>query len=205
MPATPKVPEDHKKTSKPKTKKAAVKSPKATAAAIAEVRSAGWGHKNDGELIELPSGAVVRAMRPGVQGLVQAGILESLDALTGIVQSETIPKAEGKREIDVSSVLKDSSRLGEMMEMLDRVTLHVVTEPKIYPAPVVPEDAEEGANAEDFRQDNRAYIDLIDPDDKTFIMNFAFGGTRDLSTFREETETVMAGVHDGETDGDTSK
>lgn len=197
MPATPKVPQDHKK----KSTKAKSSKPKPT-----EVKTSGWGQQSTGDLLELPSGNVVRCLRPGVQGLIKAGVLESLDALTGIVQSETIPKAEGKPVVDAQKILEDPKRLTSMLEMMDNVVIAVVTEPRVWPTPVVPAaDAENGVLAHDLRDPDKAYIDLIDPDDKTFIMNYAFGGSRDLTDFREATQEIVASIHNGQTDGDSSQ
>lgn len=192
MPATPskaKKPSDHK------TKKAA---------------RPGFGRRAVFSL-DLPSGYTVEVKRPGVNGLVKAGILESLDSLTSIVQGETIPKAEGKPQVDVKKIMEDPEQLQAMLGMMDKIVLYVVVDPKLSPRPTV-HDAE-GKVIEDptdeqvdaLRSDDEQYVDLVDDEDKTYIMNFALGGAKDLATFRQATQEALAGAHDGEAARDTAE
>lgn len=167
----------------------------------------GFGRKVIYDL-ELPSGYTVKVKRPGVNGLVKAGVLESLDSLTALVQGETIPKAEGKPQVDVKKVMDNPEQLKSMLDMMDKIVLHVVTEPKLTAKPIVTEEAEDGTvtvvadptdeqlDAE--RDDELAYVDLVDDEDKVFIMNFALGGQKDHATFREAAEEALAGSLDGE-------
>lgn len=161
--------------------------------------------------LDLPSGYTVQVKRPGVNGLVKAGILESLDSLTSIVQGETIPKAEGKPEVDVKKIMQDPEQLQAMLEMMDKIVCFVVVEPKLSLKPTVL-DAE-GKNVEDptdeqldaMRSDEEQYVDLVDDEDKTYIMNFALGGAKDLATFRQATKEALASAHDGEATRDTAE
>ena len=192
MPATPskaKKPSDHK------TKKSV---------------TPGFGRRAVFSL-DLPSGYTVQVKRPGVNGLVKAGILESLDSLTSIVQGETIPKAEGKPEVDVKKIMQDPEQLQAMLSMMDKIVCFVVVEPKLSPKPTVL-DAE-GKTIEDptdeqldeLRSDDEQYVDLVDDEDKTYIMNFALGGAKDLATFRQATQEALASAHDGEAARDTAE
>lgn len=176
--------------------------------------SPGFGKKAVYNL-DLPSGYTVQVKRPGVQGLVKSGVLESLDSLTSIVQGETIPKADGKPLVDVKKIMADPSKLSSMMDLMDKIVLFCVVEPKLSPKPVVLSDPEDPASepvkeptdeqVDALRSDDEQYVDLVDDDDKTYIMNFALGGQKDLATFRQATEEALASSHDGEATGDQAE
>lgn len=185
---TPKKPQDHKK-----------KQPN---------YGAGW--KSRFHDLTLPSGEVCQVVRPGVQGLIKAGVLQSLDALTAIVQTETIPKAEGKPVVDIKAITGDSDKFNSMMEAVDKIVIHVVQQPKVYDLtitqhdidkddlPFTAEDLGREFTDEDPRDPDRIYIDYIDSMDKMFIMNFAVGGSADLAQFRQATTNVVGSVSDGQ-------
>lgn len=174
--------------------------------------------------LELPSGETCQVRRPGVQGLIKAGVLHSLDSLTSIVQTETIPKAEGKPpQTDVSALINDPEKFGEMMEQVDKIVIHVVTQPKVHThmRPVrelVDEDldlwenkldADEKPVLEEIPDDERdpelVYVDYIDSMDKMFIMSFAVGGSADLQRFRQESEAIVGSLPPGEADAPAAK
>src|SRR5690606_26575551 len=96
--------------------------------------------------LELPSGEMCQVKRPGVQGLIKAGVLHSLDSLTTIVQTETIPTAAGKpvpKESQVEAVMNDPEKFDRMMTTVDKIVCHVVTQPKVV-SNMVPETDEHG-------------------------------------------------------------
>lgn len=134
--------------------------------------------------LECPSGQWAQVKRPGLQGLLRAGVLESTDQLTTIVQNVTIPRAEGKPEIDAIKVLQDPGKIEELLSFIDKIVLHVVKQPVILPAP----------ESDDDRDDDSIYVDDIDIDDKTFIVNFALGGSKDLERFRQESAEALGSV-----------
>lgn len=170
--------------------------------------------------LELPSGEMCQVKRPGVQGLIKAGVLHSLDSLTTIVQTETIPTAEGKpvpKESQVEAVMADPEKFDRMMETVDKIVCHVVTQPKVVSnltpelddnkqpvlkdgEPVMREltDEEKGNAVSEYEAEHPdrglVFVDWIDTMDKMFIMNFAVGGSADLAQFRAETEAFVGGV-----------
>lgn len=154
-----------------------------------------WG----GEIFEdlvVPSGQVCQVRRPGVQGLIRDGILESLDSLTGIVQNELIPSAKGtaKKAIDPQEIMKNPESVVQIMHLTDRIITHVVVQPQIEMSP----------NDVTRRKQGVIYADMIDIDDKMFILNYAVGGARDLERFREESEKALGTVDsESTTEGDT--
>lgn len=159
--------------------------------------------------LDLPSGELAQVRRPGMQGLIKAGILNSVDGLTGIVQGEVIPKAEGKPSIDAKEIMKDPAKLESMMESVDKIVMYVVVKPEVLPTVVTQEMVNDETNewtSKDLgaeieykdRLPGAVYVDYIDIDDKMFIMNFAVGGTRDFESFRKESQAAVGGLPDGE-------
>lgn len=178
--------------------------------------------------LDLPSGEVCQVRRPGVQGLIKAKALHSLDSLTAIVQNETIPKAEGKPTTDVEAIANDPEKFGKMMDTVDKIVCHVVVQPKVV-TNLTPEvdgdgeivmdgdtpklreltDDEKDAAVAEWEADHPnlplVYVDWIDSVDKMFIMNFAVGGSGDLAEFRKATQVSVGGVQPGEATADPAE
>lgn len=155
--------------------------------------------------LELPSGEMCQVKRPGVQGLLKAGVLHSMDALTAIVQQDTIPAAEGKPKVDAQKIMDDPEKFNTMMETVDKIVMHVVTDPKLVPNAVsqamIDADGSELTSADlgrelepEERDPELVYIDYVDMMDRMFIMNFAVGGSADLVQFRKETADAVGSV-----------
>jgi hypothetical protein len=70
------------------------------------------------------------------------------------------------------------------MRVINKIVCYVVVKPEIKTAP----------NDITRRMAGVIYDDMIDIDDKMFIMNFAMGGVRDLSRFREQYDTALGNV-----------
>lgn len=144
-----------------------------------------WKNKNTE--LECPSGQWCLVRRPGIQGLIKNGVLHSIDQLTALVQTETIPKAEGRPQVSAEALMADPKKIESALEMMDKIVMFTVIEPKLHPVP---------ANDED-RDDDLVYIDDVELDDKSFIMNFAVGGSADLQRFREESALSLGSVPHG--------
>lgn len=169
----------------------------------------GWKNaaKDSGPIeFETPSGTTCLVRRVGLNGLIKAGILESMDSLTSIVNQEVIPAAEGKPTVDVSAVLSDSKKFQDMIDMIDKITVYAVAEPKLHPVPkteklgsdnmpiteggkpVMVEVESEDRVWTELDSDGDVvdiiYVDQIDLGDKTAIMNFVMGASQDLAAFR---------------------
>jgi hypothetical protein len=155
--------------------------------------------------------------RPGVQGLIKAGVLESLDTLTSIVNQETLPKAQNKKQADVSELLKDPEKYDSMMSTVDKIVIHCVVQPKIHPGvvgeaevldPSLPfgeDDLGREMTDEEVNDLGKVSIKWIDEFDKMFIMNFVVGGSRDLESFRAATANAVGGAPAVEEVSDTSE
>lgn len=140
--------------------------------------------------LKLPSGETCLALRPGVQGLIKAGLLDSLDSLTSFVQVEHIDSKDPKKaatKVNVEELAKDPKKLDEGLSLIDKIIVHVVKAPKVF---LPPEGDEE-------REPGKLYADDVDIEDKMFVFNWAVGGTADLAQFRKESEGLMGNLSAG--------
>jgi hypothetical protein len=157
-----------------------------------------WGLAQFLEL-EFPSGQLALVKRPGVPQLVAAGILDSADALGALVNQKHIKRTKnGPPQIDGASMLKDTTNLMTVMQLVDKITAFMVVEPKVVEI-WVEETAEDGhvsrrAIRDDERESGVVYCDAIDLADRMFLFQWAIGGTVDLATFRERFKTAMGSV-----------
>lgn len=145
-----------------------------------------WGSTSKYEDLTFPSGQVALVRRPGLEGLMKAGILHNLDTLTPIIDKHK-SKASGKKavEVDVTELLKkDPKVLEDMIHLVDRILCHCVVKPEIEMTP----------NDSTRREQGVVYADMVELDDKFFLFNYAVGGTRDLERFRLESEKSVGSV-----------
>lgn len=148
-----------------------------------------WGSQLGlAEDLMTPSKQLCLVRRPGIQGLVDAGVLHDVDFLTQFVNNKHIRRVSGKPEIDANAVLKNPDALKKATHLIDRVVCHCVLKPHVEMTPNDPTQ----------RVDGHIYADMIDDTDKMFIFNYAVGGTRDAERFLRETRTVMGTLDDGE-------
>lgn len=186
------------------TKKSAAK--KAAPAPDDPYRPDQWGSSELGGLmdLEVPSGQRCLVRRPGVEGLLAAGVLRDIDSLTAIVGEAHLDrvhperKAKGKQPADrkpkktpeksqeesIDELLKDPDKLVNVMHTIDRVICHCVVKPEVEMTP----------NDPTRRKDKTIYADMIDMVDKMFIFNFAVGGSGDLDSFREEFDGLVGSL-----------
>ena len=148
--------------------------------------------------LELPSGNVCLALRPGAQGLIKAGLLDSLDQLTGLVQVEHIdgndPRKAGQTNVNVEDLMKDPEKLAEGLSLVDKVICHVVKEPKIHMDLTDDEKASRRASGLPEVDPDVIYASQVDEEDKMFVFQWAVGGTNDLIQFRTESQALMGNL-----------
>lgn len=159
-----------KKTAAKKT--AAKPAPKAEAkpTAISDFK------KKAGGIMELPSGAFVKVRNPGgMKAFLEAGIVPNslMTIVNNALETGTQPDMS---KLSGEDGQMDEKTLNEMLELMDNITIMVVKDPVISPAP----------GSEDDRSDDELYIDELDTEDKMFLFQWATGGTRDLEQFRSE-------------------
>lgn len=141
--------------------------------------------------VDLPSGNTCLARRPGAQGLIKEGLLDDLDQLTSLVQTELIdskdPRSMAKA---VQGLQKDPKKILEAMAMIDRVIAFIVVAPRVI---VPPDDAEKRRKlqAEDA---DAIFADEVDEEDKMFLFQWCVGGTADLAQFRQESQEAMGAL-----------
>jgi hypothetical protein len=147
-----------------------------------------WLSSGSGGLEDLtvPSGQICLVRRPGLEGLLKAGVLKNLDTLSAIVDQKHLKKtAKGKSpKINVQTLLGDEEALADIMRAVDKVLVFCVVKPEIH---LTPDD-------ETRRQPGQVYADMVGIEDKMFIFNYVVGGTRDLETFRAGLDESLGGV-----------
>lgn len=159
--------------------------------------SAGSFKKGNAPLIELPSGHFVRIRRPGMEAFLSAGFLP--DSLAKEI-SKMISRRTGKAE-DLN-ILQDPTpeAVREYLRAMDRIAAHCITEPKvIWHERQTGEENADGQPAleiipEGERDEGLVYTDDLDIQDKTFVFQYAVGGTADLTQFRRESDAAVAAL-----------
>lgn len=180
MPSTAKAPQDHKPAAKKKTQK---KAPRQTEQIPVPEDPTGkyapnaWlsGGVGTMEDLTVPSGQLCLVRRPGLQGLIKAGVLHNMDSLSQIVNEKHLNRVAGKGdEINMQSFMDDEQALDDVMHVMDKVICHCIVKPEVHMTP----------NDVTRRKQGVVYADMIDLVDKIFIFNYVVGGTRDLESFR---------------------
>jgi hypothetical protein len=139
------------------------------------------------EDLTLPSGQRCLAQRPGPEGLMAAGMLDDLDMLSTVLP-QIAGKGKAAKKFNPAELMKNPAMFGQAMQLINRVTVHVVVKPELTPEPTDPRDKEVG----------KIYPSSVSLEDKMFLFNWAAGGTRDLATFRERLEASVADLDAGE-------
>lgn len=168
---------------------------------------------------------VILVRRPDPMIMVDEGLLDDFDTLTGLVGMK-IQNIEGKdasaREAAETEQLKQfAANVGAVQDgvkLMDRMIVAVVVEPNVRRPLAIDCDAdgtpkldargrvvylkndrgEEIPILDSERDDDIVYTDEIPFDNKVFIMNYAVGGTRDLESFRNGLDSVVERMADGE-------
>lgn len=154
-----------------------------------QTKKYGLGRATNAIELDLPSGNTCLVIRPGVQGLIKHGLLDSLDTLTSLVQINHIdskdPKAMAKA---VNDFAQDPKKILEASRIIDQVLCYVVHEPKVLMPPESDSERDPGS----------LYADEVDEEDKLFIFQYVVGGTRDIESFREQSKKLMDGIQPSE-------
>ena len=147
--------------------------------------------------LELPSGQLVLARKPGVQQLMVEGVLHRMDNLTALVDKKHVRKgkAAASESINVQSLIQDPEALANILHTVDRVLCAVVIRPPIQMAP----------NDVTSRKNGVIYTDTVGIEDKMFLFNWALGGSKDIERFRRESSEVVGSVVPGEPVADASE
>jgi hypothetical protein len=175
-----------------------------------------WGREPLTDL-EMPSGQLAQVRIPGVTGLIKAGLFDSLDTLTSLVQTEHIDRVTKGESTTITPeqikmLSQDAGKMVAAIDLMDRVVEYVVVQPKVL-RPVERDEEgkplllwkgklddageqvmEEIPLPDDKREPGVGYTDLIDPTDKVYLFQYVVGGVRDLETFRKEFQETLGGL-----------
>jgi hypothetical protein len=174
-----------------------------------------WKRQSTMEL-ELPSGNVCLVKRPGMEKLLNAGVMP--DNLTPIAMAEIKkaqsggkPDANKKEGIDedlMSKFLEEDGALEGMFRSFDKATVMCVVEPPVRLHFYTEKDELAGQIPKGFsvnddvpeeeREEDILYTDDVDMEDKMFIFQFVVGGSKDIESFRSEFGDVLAASSDGD-------
>jgi hypothetical protein len=151
-----------------------------------------WKRTGEEDVL-LPSGNVAKVRRPGPVALLASGVMP--DSLMPII-NEAIRSGKGLAPEKTKEMIQDQDSIFEMLDGIDRAVIKIVVEPK-----VAYHRQEIGGEWSDIPQADRdtdefIYTDEIDLDDKMFLFQFAVGGTRDLETFRRQSDASLGSLAD---------
>lgn len=163
-----------------------------------------WGAPKLQDL-EVPSGQMCQVKPPGVEQLINAGVLENVDTLTSLIDKKHIKRVQGKTptkkndaltlpdgsELDKESLLQDKDNLIKVFGLVDKVTIAMVVQPQVLP---VPEDPKLRVPLDELAKHGQVYTDQIDMMDKMYIFQYAVGGGTDLEQFRQQFASSVGSV-----------
>lgn len=156
-----------------------------------------WGGETTVDL-EVPSGQLCLARRPGLNGLLKAGVLHDIDPFLPLVDDHVArvegkidpAKAEEQKNQQILDIFKDPAKFQTIEHMLDRVLCYVVLKPQILHTP----------NDVTQRQPDKIYADMIDLVDKLFILDWCVGGASDVASFRKKFSAALGNLADVQSD-----
>lgn len=187
---------------------------------ISPYAATAWGQSAGDGLhdITVPSGQLVQVQRVGPTELIKLGLLEQVDVLGALVQTEHVDRVTGRgkppkkakdadaeRAEQMKTLMSDPAKLLSAVELIDKVICYVVVQPKVHAVPV-----QRAATAEDVAEyddlelgeefippripKGAVYIDTVELEDKMFIFQYVAGGTSDLESFRTQSDSAVASL-----------
>lgn len=169
-----------------------------------------WGQSNLNTkvFLTMPSGQTCWARVIGLQGVLESGVMGEADSLTAFVGREYIRKVRGAKgrpdteEIDPDKLMKDPAILQKIVKMVDGLMPHVVADPPVACHYSKVPLADGGETTAMIPQEDRLpgviYTDMIGLEDKMFLFNFAMSAVKDAETFRQQSQSAMGNVADGQ-------
>lgn len=158
----------------------------------------------EGTKIKLPSGKVCLAKNPGMDVFFEQGMIPN--RLMPIVRA-AIAEGRGLPPKQVEEIAEDPEALSDILLFANRVTVHSVIQPEVKMPPVWTDEdraagecreEQVGGVAESKRKPGVLYADMIDLDDRLFLLQWCVGGTKDLERFRGQQADAVAAVDAGE-------
>lgn len=149
-----------------------------------------------GELTTLPSGKTARIKAAGMDAFLKAGSIPNslLDIVTSQLEKAKKGEEVKEEEFDLDELMKDPTKLADIIQLVDVVTLSVFVEPRVYPLPPEPGPEEDPSDPKFQRRGDILYVDELDYNDKFFAFSVAVGGTKNLARFHDELASSVARV-----------
>jgi len=184
--------------------------------------SYGLGLEEEAYDFELPSGNVCRMKDANLQALVRGGVVDSVDQLTSLVQTEHVDRVKkGKKARHaqpapgtgslaglaveqrlVLEIMKDKKRWAVLEGVINAVVVECVVEPKVLPVPEAEMAVAHGEYVRPAAGHNKAYVDNVSLMDRFAIFTRAMTpiltGQAAMTPFREGSGEDVAVVGDGE-------
>lgn len=137
-----------------------------------------WGQFTD---FRCPSGQRC-ALRPiDLSELLGMGLIEDINALTGIVEKDVIRPAQGLPPLKAETLMKDGNRVANLMRVVDQIVCAVVARPAL----TLSTDEEGNKIPEVNRKVGLVYVDSVGLGDRIAIFNESLKGVKELESFRQ--------------------
>lgn len=176
----------------------------------------GWGGDEAFEDLECPSGTWCQIRKPNPQQLISLGLIDNLDALSGLVDKKHIKRVKGSKvptvsEAGAKEILENPQAVMDMMAVADKVVEYMVIQPTLRrPVKQIPGMTDDKGKPIEQplpfheRENGVIYTDQLDMMDKMWIFQYCAGGSTDLATFRQQIGQSPATVGDVSEVADTS-
>jgi hypothetical protein len=156
----------------------------------------GWGGDQAFEDLECPSGTYCQIRKPNPQQLISLGLIDNLDALSGLVDKKHIKRVKGTKIPTVSTagaekLMENPKAIMDVLAVADKVIEYMVVQPTIKrPVFHTGQLDSKGKPIEEIlpfndRESDVIYTDQLDMIDKIWIFQYCAGGSGDLAQFRE--------------------
>lgn len=150
-----------------------------------------WGQYD--EELTVSSGQRCRVKKLDFSDVMDAGLLDKLNTLQGVVEKHT-KKAEGQPPVDPMKMLSDKRTSKQFSTLIDDVVIMCVTAPKLERPPAKVADRKAGV----------VYVDTVGLVDKMEIFQHALGDVEAMSRFRGGAAEPVQRMADGEESGQGS-
>lgn len=151
------------------------------------------------EELTLPTGQTCLATKLSIDGMIAAGLLAEMDALTASVTKYTRKvkggnkKADGS-EIDQVALMRDPSGIQAMIKLMDKALPHIVVSPRVvlhFTEETVGKTTVTKALTPSERAEivenspGTVFTDQVDFSDKAELFNWSAGGLATMLQFRQ--------------------
>lgn len=139
--------------------------------------SNGWARGGGAFDFTTTSGNTCKIREVSLKDLVFDGVIDNIDTLSNIVNSKiSLKKGRTKSAAAQNGLelLRSASEIRDALQIMDKVVVHVVVDPKIHP------DPEDGNYDDDL-----VYLSRIPLEDRTEIFQRAVQEVKSAEPFRE--------------------